>query len=309
MFLDTQYRMVPSLSRWPNTQFYQGKIRDGVSVTADSYVGGFPWPAGSASVFIHCEGMERESATGSFRIFEQADVVTQLVKRFLGAGSVDVGQVGILSWYETQRKDLVISGLHKKIKIANVDGFQGGEKDVMIISTVRSNREHKTSSFFNSSHRLCVAFTRAKRGMFVLGDYATTWNGDEEGHWCSFLDSTPIYTSTFTLMPRTEELLLRVRASRKSPKRAEARVVQWHSTCSLRDVKVGVCTEDMKGMLRKVFEVSQQLAEYEAFNMILDYVLSLTKKKYRAAERPADFKKWDRKCWTHMIFCECWCVA
>ena len=136
-FLDTQYRMAPSLSKWPNTEFYQGKLRDGVSATFDCNVGGFPWPAGSAQVFIHCAGIESESASGSFKNSEQAEIVATLVKRCLAAGSVDACEVGILSWYEAQRRDLIILGMRNEIKSAN-----GSMQKLLYVTPRRQLQSH-----------------------------------------------------------------------------------------------------------------------------------------------------------------------
>ena len=47
------------------------------------------------------------------------------------------------------------------VKVSSVDGFQGGEKDIIIISTVRSNRS-SSIGFLSSNQRTNVALTRAR---------------------------------------------------------------------------------------------------------------------------------------------------
>ncbi|KAG1077293.1 hypothetical protein G6F42_024942 [Rhizopus arrhizus] len=54
----------------------------------------------------------------------------------------------------------------KSIQISTVDAFQGGEKDVIILSTVRSSE----SQFMDNQPRVNVALTRAKRHLIILGN-------------------------------------------------------------------------------------------------------------------------------------------
>jgi len=53
------------------------------------------------------------------------------------------------------------------IKVKSVDGFQGGEEDVIIISTVRSNRGNNIG-FLSSSQRTNVALTRARYDLLLI---------------------------------------------------------------------------------------------------------------------------------------------
>jgi len=77
--------------------------------------------------------------------------------------------IGIISPYKAQ-----ISGIQQKVKkytsvsdsyfsvsVRSVDGFQGGEEDIIILSTVRSNGSGKVG-FLSNSQRTNVALTRAK---------------------------------------------------------------------------------------------------------------------------------------------------
>lgn len=99
-----------------------------------------------------------------------------LFYRFLRSG-VKPEQIGVITPYEGQRAYLVQymqyqgslhSKLYQEIEIASVDAFQGREKDIIIMSCVRSN-EHQGIGFLNDPRRLNVALTRAKYGIIIVG--------------------------------------------------------------------------------------------------------------------------------------------
>ncbi|XP_062572126.1 NFX1-type zinc finger-containing protein 1-like [Saccostrea cucullata] len=57
------------------------------------------------------------------------------------------------------------------VKITSVDNFQGEESDIIILSLVRSNEEHK-AGFLKIDNRICVALSRARKGLFVIGNFS-----------------------------------------------------------------------------------------------------------------------------------------
>lgn len=56
--------------------------------------------------------------------------------------------------------------------MATVDGFQGREKEVILLSLVRSNNKGELG-FLTEYNRLNVAVTRAKRALIIIGDTDT----------------------------------------------------------------------------------------------------------------------------------------
>lgn len=61
-----------------------------------------------------------------------------------------------------------------------MDGFQGREKDIIILSCVRSGSHLKTVGFLDKRTRMNVALTRAKSSLFVIGDAATLERCNED---------------------------------------------------------------------------------------------------------------------------------
>jgi len=88
--------------------------------------------------------------------------------------------VGVVSPYKgqvraiqerTTNKYSSLSGLFT-LNVRSVDGFQGGEEDIIIISTVRSNGNGKVG-FLNNRQRANVALTRARHCLWVIGNETT----------------------------------------------------------------------------------------------------------------------------------------
>ena len=101
----------------------------------------------------------------------------KLTTLFIRSG-VKPNQIGIITPYEGQRAFLVShmqyqgplnTKLYQDVEIASVDAFQGREKDIIIISCVRSN-EHQGIGFLSDPRRLNVALTRAKYAIIVVGN-------------------------------------------------------------------------------------------------------------------------------------------
>lgn len=70
------------------------------------------------------------------------------------------------------RKDNFFKPYRSAITINTVDGFQGQERDVILISLVRANEEGQIG-FLNDLRRMNVAITRARMKLIILGDVST----------------------------------------------------------------------------------------------------------------------------------------
>ncbi|VDN82417.1 unnamed protein product [Brugia pahangi] len=174
--LQVQYRMHPALSSFPSNVFYEGSLQNGER----QLIGiDWQWPVpDKPMMFWSCYGQEELSSSGtSFLNRTEAANVEKLATRFLKAG-LKPEQIGIITPYEGQRSYIVQfmqtqGALHSKLylemEVANVDAFQGREKDIIIVTCVRSN-DHQGIGFLNDSRRLNVALTRAKFGLIIVGN-------------------------------------------------------------------------------------------------------------------------------------------
>nr|XP_029117914.1 helicase SEN1 [Elaeis guineensis] len=187
--LDVQYRMHPSISKFPNSNFYDNKILDGPNVICKSYEKHYLHGAiyGSYS-FINIErGKEATDNIGKrWKNMIEVAAVLHIVKDLFKA-SLTSGQkisVGVISPYKAQ-----VVAIQEKlgytydryedfhVNVKTIDGFQGGEEDIIIISTVRSNKSGSVG-FLSNSQRTNVALTRAKHCLWILGNGPTLTNSE-----------------------------------------------------------------------------------------------------------------------------------
>nr|GEX90582.1 UvrD-like helicase, ATP-binding domain, P-loop containing nucleoside triphosphate hydrolase [Tanacetum cinerariifolium] len=90
--------------------------------------------------------------------------------------------IGVMSPYAAQVASIQEKLAHKyekldgfSVKVKSIDGFQGGEEDIIILSTVRSNI-HGSLGFISSPQRTNVALTRARHCLWILGNERTLTN-------------------------------------------------------------------------------------------------------------------------------------
>ncbi|XWS34413.1 hypothetical protein CRYUN_Cryun21dG0036400 [Craigia yunnanensis] len=181
--LNIQYRMHPSISCFPNARFYHNQILDAAGVKHKSYEKHYlPWPMFGPYSFINISGRDDVDDVGhSYRNMVEVAVVQRLVQTLFKAwdGSREKLSVGIISPYTAQVVAIQekLGGKYEKldgfaVKVKSVDGFQGGEEDIIIISTVRSNSSGAIG-FISNSQRTNVALTRARHSLWILGNGIT----------------------------------------------------------------------------------------------------------------------------------------
>ncbi|XP_034248079.1 NFX1-type zinc finger-containing protein 1-like isoform X2 [Thrips palmi] len=119
-------------------------------------------------------GNEEQEEGKSYKNPEEAAIAVELANYLLLQNN-DVRKITILTTYRRQLrllKQLLQEHANdelKNLRISTVDGFQGEENDVIILSLVRCNPSGK-AGFLKMANRACVALSRARNGFFMLGN-------------------------------------------------------------------------------------------------------------------------------------------
>jgi regulator of nonsense transcripts 1 len=181
--LKIQYRMHPELAVFPSTSFYHGSIQSGIR-HKDRSISQFSFPNPQhPTIFLNVpSGKEKLNRTKSYFNIEESELVKSLVLCLLDIHKVPADSVAVISPYAAQR-DLLKEILNDIIEISSVDSFQGREKDFIIVSTVRSK---KKIGFLKDERRMNVMLTRARKGLFVIGNLDTFSSSNSES-WKQFI--------------------------------------------------------------------------------------------------------------------------
>lgn len=182
--LKLQYRMNDEIMRFSSEWFYGGMLQSAPEVKYRSILD-FDTPI----EWINTEGLDcNEEFIGENygRINKsEAELSIEQLKGYI----TKIGRerflderigVGMISPYKAQvqylrrlvRNDAFFKPYRQAITINTVDGFQGQERDVILISLVRANEEGQIG-FLNDLRRMNVAITRARMKLIILGDAST----------------------------------------------------------------------------------------------------------------------------------------
>ena len=182
VMLDVQYRMNEEIAEFPNREFYDGKLKADEQVKRRTLMDILPESVDEDSedvkpfLFIDTGGnaeLEERVRKGSTSRENpgEAKLVKDVAERLLNRG-IRPEDIAVISPYDDQvvhiKRMLHVEGL----EIKTVDGFQGREKEVVIVSFVRSNKSG-TIGFLKDLRRLNVSITRAKRKLVLIGDSNT----------------------------------------------------------------------------------------------------------------------------------------
>ena len=201
VFLDEQNRMHPVIAGLISEVFYEGKLRSGRR--APRRVADVPlFPA--AVTWVDTRGLhglrEARGRGASLVNVPEARLVATIARHILATSRPDV-ETGVISAYAEQTALLRRLLLHRGprqngagngadgakggarngaltrdalrlLEIDTVDAFEGREKDIIIVSLVRSNRR-RDIGFLRLMQRINVALSRARTMLIIVGDTST----------------------------------------------------------------------------------------------------------------------------------------
>jgi superfamily I DNA and/or RNA helicase len=213
--LTVQHRMNETLMRFPSDSMYEGKLEAAPDVAhrALDELGVRPDPLRPGPlVFIDSAGRgweeERTGEDPSTKNPGHAERVSAELRRLLRRGVLPE-QVAVITPYEAQARllrGLLTEERSEGLEIGTVDGFQGREKEAILVDLVRSNPDAQVG-FLSDIRRMNVALTRAKRFLLVLGDSATLGNHPYYDAFLRVAESTGSWISAWADDP-SEDLLV-----------------------------------------------------------------------------------------------------
>ena len=177
--LGVQYRMNEEIMRFSSDWFYDGKVKSAPQVKHRSildYDIPMEWIAtdadGEEFVGESFGRINKKEAEQTLDILKQ--YFTKIGKTRILEERIDVG---VISPYRAQvqylrhlvKRDAFFKPYRSLISINTVDGFQGQERDVILISLVRSNDDGQIG-FLRDLRRMNVAITRARMKLIILGN-------------------------------------------------------------------------------------------------------------------------------------------
>ncbi|ESW34239.1 hypothetical protein PHAVU_001G136200 [Phaseolus vulgaris] len=184
--LTVQYRMHELIMDWSSKELYNSKIKAHPSVTAHTLydLEGVKQTSSTEPTLLlvdtaGCDMEEKKDEEDSTFNEGEAEVTVAHAKRLVQSGVLP-SDIGIITPYAAQVVLLKMlknkEDRLKDVEISTVDGFQGREKEAIIISMVRSNSK-KEVGFLSDRRRMNVAVTRSRRQCCLVCDTETV-SGD-----------------------------------------------------------------------------------------------------------------------------------
>lgn len=212
--LEVQYRMPAAIMGFSNEWFYKGKLQAAENTLSHALGEDEPvleWidTAGSG----YTDQQEAESLS-TFNPDEARFACTYLNDTMKRIGFAKFRQenwtIGLIAPYSAQVRMIRhlifetfeypnLKAFADWITIDTVDGFQGQERDLMLISLTRSNEKGEIG-FLSDERRMNVALTRAKRKLILIGDSSTLANHPFFDSLLGYFEEKGAYRSVYEFL-------------------------------------------------------------------------------------------------------------
>lgn len=205
--LKIQYRMNRKIMGFSNLYFYNNnlkaaesaanrkltnlglKVKEENCFTAKSLNSEYPL------VFLDTKEMKANERTfkgsNSYDNPVESEIVLDLLDQAIKS-SLNEKNIAVIAPYKDQVDLINQHNKFKDVEIDTIDAFQGREKEMVIFSAVRSNKE-KNIGFLRDLRRLNVALTRAKRKMIFIGDSSTITKNDAYSKLLKYIKKSGLY--------------------------------------------------------------------------------------------------------------------
>lgn len=183
--LNVQYRMQQSIAGFSSNYFYENRLQTAAHLMSTN----------RHITFIDTAGSGYNETQGKDGMSLQNEGELQIVQKLLVTENLDATFTAFISPYAGQvaaAKEL----LPKQLRISTIDSFQGQEKEIIILSLVRSNDDGDIG-FLKDYRRMNVAITRAKRQLFVIGDSATIGADIFYNRFLTYIEEYGIYRTVW----------------------------------------------------------------------------------------------------------------
>nr|XP_020657790.1 protein ZGRF1 isoform X1 [Pogona vitticeps]XP_020657791.1 protein ZGRF1 isoform X1 [Pogona vitticeps]XP_020657792.1 protein ZGRF1 isoform X1 [Pogona vitticeps]XP_020657793.1 protein ZGRF1 isoform X1 [Pogona vitticeps] len=169
ILLRTQYRCHPAISAIASDLFYEGKLLNGISEMDRTPL--MEWLP--TLCFYNVNGLEQMERDNSFHNMAEASFSVKLIEALIASGA-EGSMIGVITLYKSQMSKIcnLLGAINsdtfqiKAVQVSTVDAFQGAEKEIIILSCVRT----KQVGFIDSEKRMNVALTRGKRHLLIVGN-------------------------------------------------------------------------------------------------------------------------------------------
>jgi predicted DNA helicase len=204
--LTVQYRMHRDIMGFSSAEFYNNSLIADPSVTehllTDSAEITPSELTSSPLLFIDSAGAnweEQLEPDGESKLNpDEGRLLLKMLEELIESG-LNPRDIAVIAPYAAQVRWLRDHYRGAKVEIDTVDGFQGREKEAVLISLVRSNAEGEIG-FLGDQRRMNVAMTRAKRKLIMIGDSSTLANHAFFARMLEYFEQHTSYHSVWEFM-------------------------------------------------------------------------------------------------------------